>query len=37
MGKPFMGLSFEQMVVVWTIAAKHITKLYNRKIREGIG
>ena len=29
MGKPFRGFSSEQMVIVWTISARHIAKMYN--------
>ena len=37
LGKHAMGLSLGQMIVVWSIAARHITRMYNKKLKEGIG
>ena len=31
------GCSFDQMVTVWSISARYITQMYNRRIKEGIG
>ena len=36
-GKMVEGLSNEQMIKIWTNSAEHITKMYNNKIKEGIG
>ena len=37
MGKSAKGCTFEQMVIVWSISARYITRMYNRRIKEGIG
>ena len=37
LGRKATDLTFEQMVVVWTILAKHISDMYNCKIKEGVG
>ena len=37
LGKSVTGLTFEQMVVVWIIASKYITKMYNLSTKKGIG
>ena len=37
LGKPVTGFTFEQMVLVWIIAAKSITKMYNSSTKKGIG
>ena len=37
MGIQATDLTFEQMVVIWTISAKHISNMYNSKIKEGVG
>ena len=30
MGKSAKGCTFEQMVIVWSISARYITRMYNR-------
>ena len=37
MGSGCNACTFEQMVIVWSISARYITKMYNRRIKEGIG
>ena len=37
MGKHARGFTYEQMVGVWTMSAWHIARMYNRKVRQGIG
>ena len=37
MGRQATDLTFEHMVVVWTISAKHISNMYNSEIKEGVG
>ena len=37
MGKPARRFTYEQMVVVWTISVRHIARMYNIKVRQGIG
>ena len=36
-GRQATDLMFVQMVVVWTISAKHISNMYNSEIKEGVG
>ena len=37
MGRGTNVCSYEQMVIVWSISARYIAEMYNRRIKEGIG
>ena len=37
LGETVSGFSPDLMSKIWIIAAKHITKMYKARVREGIG
>ena len=36
LGKYAEGYSLEQMVIIWAIASKYISMMYNYRVKEGI-
>ena len=37
LGRLVKGFTREQLVHFWSVTAKHVTRMYNSKVREGIG
>ena len=37
LGRPVNGLTAEQMLIIWAISVKHISHMYNKKTKVGIG
>ena len=37
MGKSVDGITHDQVIKIWTISAVYISRMYDSKLKEGIG